>query len=438
LPRPALALALGVATLAAVTAPSPTAAEGRALSLLKQAYAPPLGVPFPDDNPYSPAKQELGRRLFHEPALSGDGSFACATCHDPGRGFTDGLRLGHGVPGQELPRHTPTLWNLAWAPALFWDGHADSLEHQARGPIENPIEMAQPLAQGVAKLAADPAWRQSFAGAFSEAPTVDESNLLAALATYERTLVSPPTRFDRWVGGDRAALAAAEIQGFLLFNGKAGCAACHAGWAFTDHAFHDIGLPGIDPGRGRAIGLPAADHAFKTPGLRELARTAPYMHDGRFATLDEVLDHYAGGIVDRPTLSPDLRRLVLTATERSQLLAFLATLTAETPTPAPVAVAPPSPPELVSATDLVQQRDRQFAPRHVRLAAGTPLTVVNDDSRTHNIRIAEPNLAFDSGAQEPGQKVEVPFPAAGRYHLFCGIHPTMKLTVDVEAKAASR
>ncbi|MFL5334131.1 MAG: cytochrome c peroxidase [Geminicoccaceae bacterium] len=438
MPRRAFALALGVGILAALTTPLPMAAEGRALSLLKQAYAPPVGVPFPDDNPYSPAKQELGRQLFNEPALSADGSFACATCHNPERGFTDGLRLGRGVPGQELPRHTPTLWNLAWAPALFWDGHADSLEQQARGPIDNPIEMAQPLPQGVAKLAADPAWPQSFATAFPEAPTVDEVNVLAALATYERTLVSPPTRFDRWVGGDRAALTAAEVQGFLLFNGKAGCAACHSGWAFTDHAFHDIGLPGIDPGRGRAIGLPAADHAFKTPGLRELARTAPYMHDGRFATLDQVLDHYAGGIIDRPTLSPDLRRLVLTATERSQLLAFLATLTTETPGPVPVVVAPPPPPELIAATDLVQQRDRQFAPRHVRLTAGQPLTVVNDDTRTHNIRIAEPNLAFDSGAQEPGQKVEVPFPSAGRYHLFCGIHPTMKLTVDVEARAASQ
>ena len=375
MPRPALALALGVATLAAVTAPSPAAAEGRALSLLKQAYAPPLGVPFPDDNPYSPAKQELGRRLFHEPALSGDGSIACATCHDPGRGFTDGLRLGHGVPGQELPRHTPALWNLAWAPALFWDGHADSLEHQARGPIENPIEMAQPLAQAVAKLAADPAWRQSFAGAFPEAPTVDESNLLAALATYERTLVSPPTRFDRWVGG-RAGGADARPRSAdsLLFNGKGGCAAATRASRSPTTASTTSACPAPTPAAAPRSAFRRRPR-LQDAGLRELAWTAPYMHDGslrdagrRGRPLRERRRRPADRC-SRTCGDPDAH-----GQERSRPLAFLETLSAETPPPALARAVghrrrPPEP--CHRRHDLVQPGNKLFAPHYVRVGRGS-------------------------------------------------------------------
>lgn len=417
--------------LAGTALPLPAMAEGRALARLKASYARPAGIPFPPGNPYTPEKAELGRRLFHEPALSRGNRLACATCHDPAQGFADGRSRSRGVPGVPLARHTPSLWNLAWAPALFWDGHAASLEEQAQGPIENPLEMAQPLPEGLAKLADRPDYRQAFATAFPGHPVIDATNLFAALATYERTLVSPWARFDRWVEGATDALEPAEIRGFLLFNGKAGCAACHAGWAFTDHAFHDIGLPGPDRGRGAAIGLPAADHAFKTPGLRELGRTAPYMHDGRFATLEAVLDHYRHGILERPTLSPDLRRPALAPEERAELLAFLATLTSETGEPLPVAVAPSRPaPEPVATTE-IRQRNRQFAPAHVRIEAGQQLTVRNDDTRLHNVRLTDPT--FDSGVQAPGQSVAVPFPEPGRYQLFCGIHPTMRLTVEVDA-----
>ncbi|MEK0083706.1 cytochrome c peroxidase [Benzoatithermus flavus] len=424
-----------LASLVLAPLPGAAAGGGRALERLKARYARPAGVPFPADNPFTPEKAALGERLFHEPLLSQNGSFACATCHDPGQGFADGQALGRGVPGELLPRHTPTLWNLAWAPALFWDGRAASLEEQAKGPIQNPKEMAQPLAEGVRKLAAREDYRAAFARAFPASPVVDETRLLLALATYERTLVSPVTRFDRWITGDANALDAAEIRGFLLFNGKAGCANCHEGWAFTDHGFHDIGLPGGDRGRGAVIGLDVADHAFKTPSLRELGRTAPYMHDGRFATLDEVLDHYTGGIVERPSLSPDLRRIALTPDERRDLLAFLGTLTAKTQEPAPLVVAVPADAsrEEVVATGTVRQKDKRFAPGHIRIAAGERLTVVNDDSRTHNVRVSDPRLAFDSGAQDPGQSIALSFAEPGRYQLFCGIHPAMRLTVEVES-----
>ena len=190
--------------------------------------------------------------------------------------------------------------------------------------------MAQPLISVVTRLAADAAMARAFAAAFPETPQVNALNLAKALATYERTFVSPSTRFDRWIAGDPQALTAGEVAGFRLFTGKAGCVKCHSGFAFTDYAFHDIGLPSEDRGRGAVLRLAVAEHAFKTPGLREIGRSAPYMHDGSLATLADVIRHYERGVVERPTLSKDLtRKLRLTQAERADLIAFLGTLTSE-------------------------------------------------------------------------------------------------------------
>ncbi len=295
------------------------------LAALKAAFRRPGTVPFPPDNAFSEQKRALGETLFHDTRLSVDGSFACVTCHDRGKGFADGKIQGRGVPGRALKRHTPTLWNLAWSAPVFWDGRARSLEEQVAGPIESPDEMALPIDTAVARLAADPAMVRAFAAAFPDAPRVDSGNLAKAIATYERTFVSPVTRFDRWIAGETGALSASEIAGFRLFTGKAGCGKCHSGFMFTDYAFHDIGLPGDDRGRGAVLRIEAAEHAFKTPGLRELGRSAPYMHDGSLATLPDVIRHYESGIVERPTLSKDLTRgLKLTDAERNSLVAFLA------------------------------------------------------------------------------------------------------------------
>src|SRR5439155_6513645 len=259
----------------------------------------------------------------------------------------------------------PTFWNLAWAAPVFWDGRARSLEEQVAGPIESPDEMAQPMASVVERLAADPAMRRAFAEAFPQAPKVDAVNLAKAIATFERTFVSPTTRFDRWIAGEQSALNENEIAGFRLFAGKAGCAKCHSGFAFTDHAFHDIGLPGDDRGRGAVLRLEAAEHAFKTPGLREIGRSAPYMHNGSLATLEQVIQHYVSGIVERPTLSKDLTRgLELSPAERANLIAFLGTLTSEgAPAPPPAIVAgqsgPSTPAEQVST---VSQDEKAFHP----------------------------------------------------------------------------
>jgi cytochrome c peroxidase len=259
---------------------------------------------------------------------------------------------------------------------------------------------------------------------------------MKALAAFERTLVSPETRFDRWVRGDDAALDQDELAGLKLFVGKAGCGNCHRGWRFTDEAFHDIGLPGTDRGRGAVLGVSAADHAFKTPSLRERVWTGPYMHDGSLATFEEVIAHYATGIVERPTLSADLPRgLVLTAEERRQLLAFLGTLSSDDPPrPAslPVRATTIGPVSAAVPTSTVGQKDRRFAPGAVLLRLGQTLRIVNDDKRVHNVRIDGPGLSYSADAQNPGDTVTVGFPSAGRYDAICGIHPEMRLTIDVK------
>lgn len=433
------ALAGGVGALATRVAVAETPAAIRKapvddLAALKAKFRRPDSVPFPADNPYSEAKRVLGERLFSDTRLSADASISCASCHDRRKGFADGLAHGKGVPGRPLARHTPTLWNLAFASHVFWDGRARSLEEQVAGPISSPDEMAQPVPQAVERLAADPAVAGAFAAAFPAEPNVTPENLAKALATFERTLISPPTRFDRWVDGEARALNARETEGFRLFAGKAGCANCHSGFAFTDSAFHDIGLPDDDRGRGAVLRLPRVEHAFKTPGLRELGRSAPYMHNGSLASLDAVLDHYQHGVVERDTLSSDLqRRLSLSTKERAALVAFLGTLTnADDPLPLTNLVAREAgPTEPAARVSTVTQHDTQFSPKHLALKPGERIWILNNDSRTHNVRVFDPKLNFDSGAQDPGETVEIAFPEAGRFLVFCGIHPKMELYVDI-------
>ena len=262
--------------------------------------------------------------------------------------------------------------------------------------------------------------------------------IAAALAAYERTLVSPPTRFDAWVAGKADALTASEINGFRLFTGKGRCIACHVGFDFTDHNFYDIGLPGTDRGRGKEIGLSAADYAFKTPTLRELAWTAPYMHDGSLATLEDggaPLREGRRGAADAqqgPAPGPAPRPRPSAPT----WWRFSKSLSSETP-PQPSTEPwvgsgqPPSPPPPADAS-VVSQLNKTFTPGRVRLKAGQSLTVLNDDTRTHNVRIFHPRLDFNSGAQEPRESVTIRFPEVGTFEAFCGIHPSMRLTVQVE------
>jgi cytochrome c peroxidase len=289
-------------------------------------FARPPSIPSPAANPLTPEKIEFGRRLFFDKRLSGDGTRSCASCHEPQRAFTDGRVRAQARDGSMLLRNTPTLWNLAWSKRFHWDGLHPSLEAQARAPIEHPLELAGgSLADTVGRLDEDAELRLVFAQAFPGSERVTPIAALRALASFVRSISSPVTRFDRWIAGDRSALGWKEYDGFRLFAGKAGCLACHGGWRFTDDRFHDIGLPTIDLGRNTPD--PSLGPSFKTPGLRGVAETAPYMHDGSIATLAAVVEHYVDGKVARPSLAAQLRaRLGLSVEEREALVAFLRTL----------------------------------------------------------------------------------------------------------------
>lgn len=291
-------------------------------------FARPASIPAPPGNRLTRAKIDLGRRLFNDPFLSESGARACASCHYPIQSFTDGLQKARAF-GRQLQRNTPGLWNLAWSKALMRDGRAASLEAQARVPLAAPDEMGGSLEEAVQRIAARPGYQDGFALAFPDAPQISTENLLGALASYERSLVSPQTRFDLWIGGDAAAMTGPETEGFALFTGKADCIACHGGFAFSDGGFHGIGAQDADPGRA-AVTLQNADmHAFRTSSLRELAYTAPYLHDGSAATLAQALSAH-GGAAARGVAQ-------LSEAERTAVIAFLAALSSAGP---PVAAPP--------------------------------------------------------------------------------------------------
>ncbi|MBY0333323.1 MAG: c-type cytochrome [Acetobacteraceae bacterium] len=336
-------LALGGAALTSVAAPraeAPDAAlpppDAAALDALRARYRRPDAIPFPRDNAYSDAKYRLGQVLFFDPRLSGSNTMSCASCHNPALGWEDGLRTARGEQANTLRRSTPTILNIAWAEPLMWDGRKESLEDQALGPVADAGEMNQPVDELVAELSRIPGYRRLFRDAHG-ADAVTPRGIALALATFQRTIVSNLSPFDRWVAGDASAMGADAVRGFVLFNTRANCAACHAGWRLTDDSFHDIGLASGDIGRGAHMPeVPLMRHAFKTPTLRNIALRGPYMHDGSAMTLREAVLHYDTGFVDRPSLSPEMRRLNLSPRDADDIVAFLRALTSgDDPVPAP-------------------------------------------------------------------------------------------------------
>ncbi len=302
----------------------------------KADYARPHGIPFPDDDPFSQAKADLGRALFFDPILSGSGTRSCASCHNPSLSWGDGLPRALGENQAPLAVRSPTLLNIAWIPVLGWDGKFRDLESVAFTPITGLGNMNRKEEDLLAALQAIAGYRTAFAKAFPDG-AISRRHIEEALATFERTIVSGETPFDHWIAGDETAIGESAERGFALFNGKAQCAECHSGWNFTGGAFYDIGeAPSDDIGRGRIFtNSPKLQHAFKVPTLRDVARRAPYMHNGSVATLKDVIDLYDRGGIDRPSRSELIRPLNLTAAEKSDLMAFLETLTAS---PAPYAV----------------------------------------------------------------------------------------------------
>lgn len=294
---------------------------------LRAAYQRPASIPFPTDNLYTPEKAALGKALFFDPRLSGNQNITCASCHNPSFGWEVPVRTPVGAQNTALPRHAPTVLNQAWVHPFFWDGRASTLEQQAAGPITAAAEMNLPLANAVTRLNAVSDYRDWFQAVFP-GQGVTATTIVQAVATFERTVVASYSPFDAWVDGDETAISDKAKRGFMLFNGQAKCAVCHSGWNLTDNRFHDIGLPGKDIGRGQfEPGNVKAQFAFKTPSLRDVTQRAPFMHDGSLPTLDDVLNHYANGIIDRPSRSDDLKDIVLGPDDIDDLLAFLKTLT---------------------------------------------------------------------------------------------------------------
>jgi cytochrome c peroxidase len=286
-------------------------------------------VPVPPENPITQEKTALGRRLFFETRLSGDGRTSCATCHQPSRRFTDGRRLPRGVFGREGQRNTPSILNRAYGRFAFWDGRAETLEDQVRAALTGDRDLGLSLDEAVARLSRDAEYSRAFRTAFGEPVTAPR--IAQAVATFVRTQLSGNSRFDRFLTGDVRALRADERRGLEVFSGRARCARCHAGPLLSDESFHNTGVEWhearfVDPGRAAVTGSERDRGAFKTPSLREVARTAPYMHDGSLARLDEVIEFYDRGGRQNPNLDADIRPLNLARDEKAALLAFLRSL----------------------------------------------------------------------------------------------------------------
>lgn len=301
-------------------------AQGQeATAAQRAAFARPAFIPFPKDNPYTAEKAALGKMLFFDTRLSRDKNLSCASCHNPSFGWEVPFARAIGAGGKPLGRNAPTALNHAWSESLFWDGRAPTLEAQARGPIEAPPEMDLPLATAVTRLKEVEGYRAAFSRSFPK-DGLTEDSILKAIATYERTLVTGDTPFDRWIRGDKNALPDSARNGFALFTGKANCVACHSGWNFTDNKFYDIGLPSEDIGRKGVTRADADQHAFKTSSLREIAARAPYMHNGEVATLEAVVEHYVTGGVTRPSRSALIKPMALSRQEVQDLVAFMRSL----------------------------------------------------------------------------------------------------------------
>lgn len=306
----------------------PVPLEPGQLAELKIHFVAPTAIPQPADNPTTPDKVALGQKLFFDPGLSANGRVACASCHDVRHSFTDGQPLSLGVKGERLARHTPTVINLAWSESFFWDGRARSLEQQAVMPIAEAKEMGMPHEVMVTRLQVDAEYRSLFQQAFP-GERVSAATVGKAIAAFERTLQAAASPFDRWIAGDESAISESAKRGFVDFNTRAGCAQCHSGWNFSDGKFHDIGVRSDDVGRFAVEADEGLRHWFKTPGLRNIAERAPYMHTGELGSLDDVLRFYNRGFERRATLSPEMRNV--RARGGRDIIAFLQTLTSPIP-----------------------------------------------------------------------------------------------------------
>lgn len=322
-----LALSAAAVGLVSVATPAPPPGAGQPANFPAMVYGLAQNQP-------NQATFELGRRLFYDPRLSHSGTVACASCHQQSRAFTDGRDLAVGVGGRLSPRNAPALQNLRWRHGFMADGGVLGLELQALAPLTSQAEMDTPLADALARLNADPTYQRRFAAIYGPGK-IDTPQLLRALAQFTAALTSGQSRYDKYVRHEAGGtFSAPERRGRALFVAR--CGGCHATDLFTDESFRNNGLDRAfrrDSGRAHITARAADRGRFKVPSLRNVARTAPYMHDGRFQTLAEVLAHYAHGVQPSPTLDPLLRQLdgrlgiPLSRAQQADLLTFLNTLT---------------------------------------------------------------------------------------------------------------
>lgn len=291
---------------------------------------------IPKDNPLTVEKIRLGRRLYFEKGLSVDGSFSCASCHIPENGFADPEQFSTGVGGKKGNRQAPMVINRVFSAVQFWDGRAASLEEQALGPIMNPVEMGMPsMGVVVDKLKGDPTYVKAFQEAFPPDGAITPENVGKAIASFERTILSGNSPYDRFMAGDTTALSEAAQRGMKVFKDekKGNCETCHASFNFTDENYNNIGVGMTakepDMGRYKVTELEGHQGAFKTPTLREIANTAPYMHDGSQKTLEEVVGFYDKGGHPNKWLSSKIKPLHLTKHEEQDLVEFLKSLSGE-------------------------------------------------------------------------------------------------------------
>lgn len=295
----------------------------------------------------TPERIELGRLLFFDPLLSGDNQISCAHCHHPDRGFADGRDFSIGIRGQRTGRSAPTVWNSAFNKEQFWDGRAATLEDQAKGPIQSPVEMDQKPDELIGELKRIPAYVERFDKAFggSAGSAVTFDNVAGAIAAFERTVVSASSPFDRFAAGETSALTASARNGLKLFRSvSTRCFECHGFPNLANQDYKVIGVPDVkdptkldaDLGRGAISKDPGYERAFKVPTLRNVEKTAPYMHNGIFRTLEDVLDFYAKGgghELGVTNLDDKIRKFDLSPSDRADMVAFMKSLTDESLTP---------------------------------------------------------------------------------------------------------
>jgi cytochrome c peroxidase len=301
----------------------------------------PLGLDefelkIPQDNPPTPEKIALGKALFFDKRLSRDNTIACASCHDPQKGYSNGAAFATGVGGALGGRSAPTITNRVFSTTQFWDGRAASLEAQALGPIENPVEMDLKLADLVKKIDAIAGYKDLFAKAFGSSE-ISPDRIAKAIASFERTVVSGNSPFDRFEKGDKSALSPSAARGLELFRGKAKCSVCHTGFNLTDEKYHNVGTTydtahrtEPDLGRSKVSGKEEDKGAMKTPTLRDIALTAPYFADGSAKTLEEVVEYYDKGGFANPHLSQNMSKLGLSPQEKQDLVAIMKAFTGDT------------------------------------------------------------------------------------------------------------